>query len=72
MLYAGSGEFSIFNDKNTGLCFYRAHGSYYKDFFENGRCRTPKSIEITKDEYIKKLKVYVNILKEEKRKDLKE
>lgn len=65
MLYAGSGEFSIFNEENTGLCFYRAHGGYYKDFFANGRCETSKSIEITKDEYIKKLKVFVDLVEQE-------
>lgn len=62
MLIPGSGEFSIWNEKKSGLLYYRAHNRYFKDYFENGRCTTPKSIEITKEEYIKKLKVFVDLV----------
>lgn len=66
MIKAGSGEFSIWNNKSKGgLAIYRAHGQFFKDVFKDNRCITPKSIEITKEEYTNKLKQYIRILESE-------
>lgn len=66
MLKTGTGEFAIFNDFDSCTVFYKTNGKFYKDLFIKNICKTPRSIEITKDEYLKKLDYFRYLIKNER------
>lgn len=67
MLITGCGEFAIGN-KNTEnfVVFYKNRNGYFKDLFINNRPTQKHSIEISREEYFKKLKQFITIFEQEK------
>ncbi len=66
MLKTGTGEFAIFNANDNCTVFYKAQGKFFKDIFIKNVCQTQRSIEIPKDEYLRKLDFFRWLIKNER------